>query len=66
MHSGTVSALTWSLNGRRILSASHDGTVATWNVEAGTLVSHYVHKLLYHVNSQELSVGKLAIILHLV
>lgn len=36
-HTGTVSALTWSRNGRRLLSASHDGTVAAWKVETGAL-----------------------------
>lgn len=36
-HTGTVAALVWSRNGRRLLSASHDGSVAAWKVETGTL-----------------------------
>jgi WD40 repeat protein len=31
-HAAAVSALAWSMDGARLLSASHDGSARTWNV----------------------------------
>jgi WD40 repeat protein len=34
-HTGAVRSLTWSPDGRRLVSASDDGTVKVWDVSSG-------------------------------
>jgi WD40 repeat protein len=40
-HSGYVSAVAWSPDGKRIASASGDGTVQVWNASSGTTIYTY-------------------------
>uniref|UniRef100_A0A914WLZ3 Retinoblastoma binding protein 5 n=1 Tax=Plectus sambesii TaxID=2011161 RepID=A0A914WLZ3_9BILA len=40
-HVQPVSSLSWSRNGRKLLTASNDSTVAMWNVLTGDMISRY-------------------------